>query len=192
MLSFSSFRIKENAGAIFTRVPDCARDAVLRNPQGDYRREVHLEGSEMHSRSPWRLPGLRHAVHAGIREGFVAEKTNLTTLETDRRHFITNRPSREWDSQSVLDRILLHRDTGTGVFGIKDTTFQEDRVRYKSLSGATASPCEPAQLRLELPLRPRFRRLLERRADELQDSILEGPPGIQPIWGGINSNGLPC
>ncbi|MGD9505270.1 MAG: hypothetical protein AB7W37_10170, partial [Syntrophobacteraceae bacterium] len=35
-------------------------------------------------------------------------------------------------------RILLHWDTETGVFGVKDNTFQEDKVRYKSLSGATS------------------------------------------------------
>jgi hypothetical protein len=117
---------------------DWGHDAVQRNPQGDCPLHVQLEGSEIQSRSFWRLPGLGHAVYAGIREGFVIEKTNLTTLETDRQYFITNRPPQAWDSQSILNRILLHWDTETGVFGIKDNTFQEDKVRYKSLDGATS------------------------------------------------------
>lgn len=119
------------------RISDWARDAVVRNPHGDYQR-VHCEGGEIQTRSFWRMPGLRHAVYPGIQEGFVVEKTNSATMETDRQHFITNRPPQDWDCQSILDRILLHWDTETGVFGVKDNTFQEDKVRYKSLSGATS------------------------------------------------------
>jgi len=52
------------------------------------------------------------------------------------RYFITNRPGRSRNAQAVPDRILLHRDTGTGVSGIRDNTFREDRVRYKSVNGA--------------------------------------------------------
>jgi len=55
---------------------------------------------------------------------------------TTTQYFITNRRQKEWDVQSVLNRILLHRDTGTGVFGIKDNTFCEDKVRYRSICGA--------------------------------------------------------
>ena len=33
---------------------------------------------------------------------------------------------------------MLHWDTETGVFGVKDRTFDEDAVRYKHLGGATA------------------------------------------------------
>ncbi|MGD9505045.1 MAG: hypothetical protein AB7W37_09030 [Syntrophobacteraceae bacterium] len=97
---------------------------------------MRVEGSEIQSRTFWRLSGLRHALYPGIQEGFVVQKTNLTTLEADRQYFITNRPAHAWDAQSVLDRILLHWDAETGVFGIKDNTFHEDKVRYKSLSGA--------------------------------------------------------
>ena len=134
---FYLFRIKENAGNIYTRVLDWAHDAAQRNPEGDCR-QVRIEGDEVHNRTLYRLPGLRHAVYPGIEEGFYVEKTNLTSSETDRQYFITNRPARAWDSQAVLDRILLHWDTETGVFGIKDHTFQEDKVRYKSLEGATS------------------------------------------------------
>lgn len=75
-------------------------------------------------------------MYPGIREGFAVEKTNLETGETDRQLFITNRPARQWDARSVLDRILLHWDTETGVFGVKDNTFCEDKARYKSVEGA--------------------------------------------------------
>lgn len=138
MVFFYLFRMKENAGNIFLRVSDWANDLVKRNPRGDYRQDAHLEGGEIHSRSLWRLPGLRHAVYPGIQEGFAIQKTNLASGETDWQHFITNRPPREWSDRSVLNRILLHWDTETGVFGIKDNTFHEDRVRYRSIDGAMA------------------------------------------------------
>jgi hypothetical protein len=57
-------------------------------------------------------------------------------MDVDLQYFITNRPPKAWDAQSVLDRILLHWDTETGVFGIKDNTFHEDKVRYKSIKEA--------------------------------------------------------
>jgi len=57
-------------------------------------------------------------------------------MEKDMQYFITNRPSNAWTSESVLQRILLHWDTETGVFGIKDNTFHEDKVRYKTIAGA--------------------------------------------------------
>lgn len=117
---------------------DWAGDAIGRNPTGDFRQDFRLEGAEIHGRILWRLPGLRHAVYPGIREGFAVEKTNLVSGETDRQFFIANRPPEQWDAQSVLDRILLHWDTETGVFGVKDNTFREDWVRYKSIGGATS------------------------------------------------------
>ncbi|MFH1138352.1 MAG: transposase [Pseudomonadota bacterium] len=133
---FYLFRIKENAGKIYSRVLDWAEDSVKRCPEGHYRQDGHLESDEIQSRSLWRLPGLRHAVYPGIQEGFVIHKTNLVTGETDRQYFITNRPPEEWCDQSVINRILLHWDTETGVFGVKDNTFHEDKVRYKSIQGA--------------------------------------------------------
>jgi hypothetical protein len=108
----------------------------MQNPQGDWFQDIHFESDEIHSRRLWRLPGLRHAVYPGVQEGFMIEKINLVSSETDRQFFISNRPSAEWDGQAILNRILLHWDTETGVFGIKDNTFQEDKVRYKSLNGA--------------------------------------------------------
>jgi hypothetical protein len=135
---FYLFRIKENAGNIFSRVMEWAEVVVEQNPQGHYHQDIHFESDEIHSRSLWRLSGLRHAVYAGIQEGVMIEKTNLVSQETDRQFFISNRPSSEWSAQCVLDRILLHWDTETGVFGIKDNTFQEDKVRYKSIKGAMA------------------------------------------------------
>ncbi len=81
---------------------------------------------------------MRHSTYPGIKEGFAVLKTNLDTGKEDKQYFITNRPSGEWTAQDVLNRILLHWDTETGVFGIKDNTFQEDKVRYSSLRGAAS------------------------------------------------------
>lgn len=135
---FYLFRIKKNAGNLFHRVVDWAESAVEQNPQGDYFQEIHFESDKIHSRRLWRLPGLRYAVYPGIQEGFIIEKTDLDTLETDRQFFISNRPPGNWTAQSVLNRVLLHWDTETGVFGIKNNTFHEDKVRYKSVIGAMA------------------------------------------------------
>ncbi len=82
------------------------------------------------------MAGLRHALYPGIQEGLVVHKTDSAASETDRQYFITNRPPLAWDAQSILNRILLHWDTETGVFGVKDNTFQEDKIRYKSIDGA--------------------------------------------------------
>jgi hypothetical protein len=79
---------------------------------------------------------LRHSSYPGIQEAFMVEKVNLSTSEKDSQYFITNRPSNTWDALTVLDRILLHWDTETGVFGIKDNTFLEDKARYFTLEGA--------------------------------------------------------
>jgi len=133
---FYIFRIKENAGNIFLRVSERASYLTGKNSQGDFYRSVHSESKEIHSRTLRRIPGLCHSVYPGIREGSVIEKTDPNSLKTDLRYFITNRPAGAWDSQSVPDRILLHRDTGTGVSGIRDNTFDEDRVRCRSVSGA--------------------------------------------------------
>jgi hypothetical protein len=57
-------------------------------------------------------------------------------MEKSMQCFITNRPSSAWDAEAVLQRNLLHWDTETGVFGIKDKTFHEDKVRYKTITGA--------------------------------------------------------
>ena len=136
MVFFYLFRIKENAGNIFLRVLDWAEDLAKRDARGDYHQDFHLESNEIHSRTLWRLAGLRHALYPGIQEGFVIKKTNLISGETDRQFFITNRPPQQWDAQNVLSRILLHWDTETGVFGVKDNTFHEDKVRYGSINGA--------------------------------------------------------
>ena len=109
---------------------------MSRNPDGDFYQSIHCESDEIHSRTLWRVPGLCHAVYPRIQEGFAIQKTNLKSKETDLQYFITNRPQRDWDAKSVLDRILLHWDTETGVFGIKDNTFHEDKVRYRSINGA--------------------------------------------------------
>jgi len=133
---FYLFRIKENAGNIHSRVLDWASDALKQNPQGDWFQDIHFESNKIHSRRLWRMPGLRYALYPGIQEAFMIEKKNLESSEIDRQFFISNRPSDDWDGLSILNRILLHWDTETGVFGIKDNTFQEDKVRYKSLKGA--------------------------------------------------------
>jgi hypothetical protein len=79
---------------------------------------------------------LRHSTNPGIQEAIRIEKENLTTSEKDVQYFITNQPSETWTATGILNRILLHWDTETGVFGIKDNTFQYDKVRYFSISGA--------------------------------------------------------
>lgn len=132
---FYLFRIKENSGNIFHRVTDRASYLIEKNPDGDFR-SIRLESNEIRSRTLRRIPGLCHAVYPGIREGFVIRKTGSESSETDLQYFITNRPSAAWDAPTVPDRILLHWDTETGVFGIRDNTFNEDKVRYKSVSGA--------------------------------------------------------
>ena len=132
---FYLFRIKENAGNIYLRTVDWAVSIMENNPAGDFFQSFHCEGSENHSRRLWRIKGLQHAVYPGSQEGFVVEKTNLETQKTDLQYFITNRPSMAWEAQDILDRILLHWDTETGVFGIKDNTFHEDKVRYKTIAG---------------------------------------------------------
>ncbi len=105
------------------------------NPKGDYFQDIHFESNEIHSRRIWRLPGLCYATYPGIQEAFMVEKINLETQEKDRQFFITSRPPNQWSAQDILERILLHWDTETGVFGIKDRTFLEDKVRYKSVEG---------------------------------------------------------
>ena len=135
MIFFYLFRIKENSGNIFHRVADWASYLIEKNPDGDFR-SVRLESDEIRSRTLWRIPGLCHAVYPGIREGFVIRRTGSESSKNDLQYFITNRPSEAWDAPTVLDRILLHWDTETGVFGIKDNTFHEDKVRYKSVNGA--------------------------------------------------------
>ncbi len=135
---FYLFRIKENAGNIYSRVLEWAEAAAKKYPQGHYFQDIHFESDEIHSRKLWRLGGLRYAKYAGIQEGFMVEKTNLETQEIDRQLFFSNRPANQWAAKSILERILLHWDTETGVFGIKDNTFQEDKVRYKSVEGAMA------------------------------------------------------
>ncbi len=117
---------------------DWANDGERRVPQGDCFRDIRFESGEIHSRRLWRLPGLCHAIYPGIEEGVMVPKTDLDSLETDRQFFVSNRPSKEWSSKAILERILLHWDIETGVFGVKDGTFGEDRVRYKSVEGATA------------------------------------------------------
>ena len=133
---FYIFRIKENAGNIFLRVSDRASYLMGKYPHGDFCQSVHCESNEIHSRKLLRIPGLYHSVYPGIREGSVIQKTDLRSLKTDMQYFITDRPPKAWNAQSVLNRILLHRDTGTGVSGIRDNTFREDKVRYRSVNGA--------------------------------------------------------
>lgn len=84
------------------------------------------------------MPGLKHATYPGVKEGFLVLKTDLETSEKDRQLFISNRASDKWDAEAILKRIVLHWDTETGVFGVKDNTFHEDKVRYKSIDGAMA------------------------------------------------------
>jgi hypothetical protein len=138
MVFFYLFRIKENAGNIYSRVLEWANHAEQKNPKGDVFQDSHFESNKIHSRRLWRLPGLKYATYPGIKEGFSVLKTDLVTQEIDRQQFISNRASNEWGAKAILERILLHWDTETGVFGIKDNTFHEDKIRYKSIDGAMA------------------------------------------------------
>lgn len=132
---FYIFRIKENAGKIFLRVTDWAAEIMANHTDGDFFQPIHIEGKKMHSRRLFRIEGLKYTSYPGIKEGLVIKKTNLETHEIDLQYFITNRPPEDWDAKSILDRILLHWDTETGVFGIKDNTFHEDRARYQTIEG---------------------------------------------------------
>ena len=128
--------MKENAGKIYARVQEWAEQAVEKNPEGNHFQSSHFESSDLHSRRLWRLPGLRHSNYPGITEGFMILKENLVTEEKDTQYFVTNRPTKDWTAEQVLERVLLHWDTETGVFGIKDNTFHEDKIRYFSVAGA--------------------------------------------------------
>ena len=72
---------------------------------------------------------LKEALEIEI-EAFVDEYRELRTGDGKRRIDRLKRTTSE-----ILDRVLLHWDTETGVFGIKDNTFREDKVRYFSLAG---------------------------------------------------------
>ncbi len=133
---FFIFRIKENSGNIYSRVLDLAESATRLNPDGNYQHGIHIEGKEFFSRRLWRLPGLRYSLYDNAKEAFLIEKTNVISLETSQQYFISNRPAGQWSGEDIINRVLLHWDTETGVFGVKDNTFHEDKVRYKTVQGA--------------------------------------------------------
>lgn len=97
-----------------------------------------MEGNEIQDRILWRLPGLKHSLYPGVEEAFMIQKENTVTHEKDDQYFITNCSPENWSDSEILDRILLHWETETGVFGIKDRVFLEDKVRYFSLPGTAA------------------------------------------------------
>ncbi len=133
------FRIKGNAGGIFQRLIDWAEAARAERPEGDLFEPCRQSGADLHSRRLWRLPGLRFASFPGITEAFVVGKKALAPdAEPELQYYLTSYPRTAWSCPDILQRILLHWDTETGVFGIKDRTFDEDAVRYKHLKGATA------------------------------------------------------
>jgi len=129
-------RIKANAGKLYSRVIKEAKRSHEQRPQGDAFQAAHRESQDTHNRRLWRLSKLSHGEVSGIKEAFYIQKEHCLTLEKDQQYFITNRPSSEWSGSEIIDRILLHWDTETGVFGIKDQTFHEDKVRYFSVAGA--------------------------------------------------------
>ena len=63
---------------------------------------------------------------------------NTEGAQPELQYYVTSYPCASWTCAAILERILLHWDTETGVFGVKDGTFDEDAVRYKHLGGATA------------------------------------------------------
>ncbi len=79
---------------------------------------------------------LLYSIYRIIQEGFVVVKTDLNLGEINEQYYIINRPKQEWNSADVVNRILLHWETETGVFGIKDRTLKEDDIRYFSINGA--------------------------------------------------------
>ena len=136
---FYLFRIKANAGHLFDRVIDWAETARARRPDGDFFEATRVSGAAIHSRRLWRLPGLRFASFPGITEAFVVEKKSAeASAVPELQYYITSYPRVAWRASDILERILLHWDTETGVFGVKDGTFDEDAVRYKYLEGAMA------------------------------------------------------
>jgi len=148
---FYIFRIKKNAGNIFLRVSDRASCLMGKNPHGDFYQSVHCGSDEIHSRILWRIPGLYHAVYPGIREGSVIRKTDLQSLKTELRYFITNRPPNAWNARSVIDRILIPGQ----VFPVSETIHS---MRTKSATNLSTGnvPCIAAELCMELPFRTDF------------------------------------
>jgi hypothetical protein len=58
---------------------------------------------------------------------------NLDSGKKELQYFICSYPDKLWSYSERLERALLHWDTETGIFGVKDITFNEDRVRYKTI-----------------------------------------------------------
>jgi hypothetical protein len=71
------FRIKKNAGGLYTRGAEWAEWTQKRRPEGDFYEACRISGAALDSRRLWRLPGLRFARFPGITEGFVIEKRVL-------------------------------------------------------------------------------------------------------------------
>jgi len=132
------FRLKQNAGGVFTKVKAVSKQEVLKRPEGDFVDSSRISGSSIHKRKLWRCKNFSFQSYQGVKEAFVIEKTNLKTGENILQYYLTNYPSPLWKSDEILQRILLHWDTETGIFGTKDNYFLEDSVRYKSLDGTIA------------------------------------------------------
>jgi hypothetical protein len=132
------FRIKSNAGWIYDKIVSCAESVRKSIPEGDYYEDVRISGSQIHSRRMWVMGGLKDSLYPGIREGIVIEKNNLDSGKKELQYFICSYPDNLWSCSERLERALLHWDTETGIFGVKDITFNEDRVRYKTIEGANS------------------------------------------------------
>jgi len=135
---FYLFRVKRNSGKVFNQIVSSANLLRKKNPEGDYFETVRIAGGKIHSRRIWRLSDHTFLTYPGIKEAFVIEKTNLETQSVQLQYFMTSYPPSFWSSTEIIDRILLHWDIETGIFGTKDNIFHEDKVRYKSLEGAKA------------------------------------------------------
>lgn len=133
-------RVKGNSGHLFDWVKQWAEKVCNERLEGDYFESIRLSSDQMHSRRLWRviLPEASCGIFSGIRDVVIVDKTDLSDNSTDRQYFVTSYPSQAWSCKEMLERILLHWDTETGIFGVKDRTFSEDKARYASVEGAMA------------------------------------------------------
>ena len=132
------FRIKSNAGWVYDKTVLWGERLRSRNPKGDYYEDFRISGSDVHSRRMWIMKGLKSWSYPGIREAIIIEKKDLNTDKSDLQYFISSYPSELWSCSERLERALLHWDTETGIFGVRDITYDEDRVRYKTMEGASS------------------------------------------------------
>lgn len=133
-------RVKGNSGHLYDWVCEQAQKVFSSCPEGDFFEAARVSGSEVHSRRLWRIPLAEPAqgIYPGLREVIIVEKGQDHEQKTELQYFLSSYSPSAWIAKEILARILLHWDTETGVFSVKDRVFQEDKARYRHISGANA------------------------------------------------------